>query len=223
MNGRLCGAVLLVTVALAAVHLTASGGGILTFGSPVPAAVPGGSHRHLVHLDGVGSVLRGMPSTGEIAMITIRTPDAARPARAVIWERHTEDGSSLVQISVPAWLEQSMLGATLFFRRGAETASVAQAHDGRWVDLAPVVVDAHFAPAGQTGRPALIAYPVEKLGFFVRHRLQPSGSRTYPDADPAAMDTGARVARAAWHFLWPTLALAALMVLSKRRHEREER
>ena len=198
MRGRVAVAILVVLFFSGLELLPASGSGILTFGDPVPGAGATVGRRQLVRLEKVGAILRGTPSAGQLAMVTLRTRHPAPESSLVLWERRREDGSSLIQLSVPPRLAGNIVGATLFFPVGDAIARVAQSRDGRWVDLEPVAA----------------------LGFFVRSRLDPSDARAYPRTDPNAFDRRTRLARAGWHLLWPAALLFALMALSKRQHRR---
>jgi hypothetical protein len=213
-------AVLVVLFFSALELLPASGSGILTFGDPLPAAGAGVGRRQLVRLEKVGAILRGTPSAGQLAMVTLRTRHPVPESSLVLWERRSEDGSSLIQISVPPRLASNIVGATLFFPAGDSTARVAQSRDGRWVDLEPVAISRRTEPASASAQPALQAYPVATLGFFVRSELEPADARAYPPTDPNAFDMSTRAARAAWHLLWPVALLIALMGVSKRYHGR---
>lgn len=220
MRRKLALAVLAFLLVPSAAFLPASGTAILTFGNPIAGPGSGAGQRQLVRLERVGAILRGKPSAGQLAMVTLRTRQPARASSLVLWERQGDDGSSLIQLSVPSALAANIVGATLFFPTSDATARVAHSQGGRWVDLEPVGISGSAAPANAPAQPALLAYPVSTLGFFVRSRPDRSGARTYPRPDPHGFDASTRLARAGWHLAWPVALLVALMALSKRYHGR---
>jgi hypothetical protein len=198
--------------------LAASGTGIVAPGIPFPLPTDGNGRRQLVELRRVGTVLRGVPSAGALAMITLRTRVAVDAASVVLWERHTESGTALLHITAPSWLEKNLLGATLFFWSPPDTANVAQANAGRWIDLEPVIMPAGTRATSGPPSPTLTAYPVAELGFFALNPLVASGARLYPRPDATDFDPRTRIARAGWHLIWPAALLILSMLVSKRHH-----